>query len=141
MILSNQRAVFNRPDLGYNLNNKQKCVNNFFKKYAEVRTSTCYCYDKIGHKSYECNLWKYHKVSSLEGKVKQVQVPKGTKVKSLGLSKKSQIPKLTQFHFTCRCVLRPRTQGGGTQIVATQVTCWVIRNNLSAQSLWMKVKW
>ena len=94
MILNSQRVVFNHAGLGYNPNNKQNCVNNFLKKSTKVRTSTCYCCSKIGYKSYECNLRKHHKVSNLRSKVKQVWVPKGTKVESLGLSKKSWISKL-----------------------------------------------
>ena len=69
-ILNSQRTVLNRASLGYNPNNKQKCVNNFFKKSAEVRASTCYCYGKIGHKSYECNIRKNHRVSNLGSNVK-----------------------------------------------------------------------
>ena len=95
IILNSQQTMFNRAGLGYNLNNKQKCVNNFFRKTIKIRTSTCYCCDKIGHKSYECNLRKHHKVSSLRSKIKHVWVPKETKVESLELSKKSWISKLT----------------------------------------------
>ena len=95
MILNSQRAVFNRARLGYNPNNKQKCVNNFFKKSTKIKISTCYCCGKIGHKSYECNLKKNHRVNNLGSKLKQVWVPKETKVENLGLSKKSWMPKLT----------------------------------------------
>ena len=38
MILNSQWTVFNRIGLGYNLNNKKKCVNNFFKKFATAKT-------------------------------------------------------------------------------------------------------
>ena len=62
MIPKSQWAVFNHAGLGYNLNNKQKYVNGFLKKSTKTRTSTCYCCGKIGHKSYECNLRKNHKV-------------------------------------------------------------------------------
>ena len=68
MILNSQWAVFNRADLGYNPNDKQKCVNNFFVKSIEVRTSIYHCCGKTGHKSYECNFRKHHKVSSLTSK-------------------------------------------------------------------------
>ena len=95
MILNSQRGMFNCADLGYEPNDKEKYVNNFLKKSAKTRTSTCYCCSKTGHKSYECNLKKNHKVTNLGSKVKQVWVPKRTKVESLGLSKKSGILKLT----------------------------------------------
>ena len=97
MILNSQQTVFDHAGLGYNPNNNQKCVNNFLKKSASVesRISTCYCCGKTYHKSYECNLRKNHRVTNLESKVKQVWVPKRTKVKNLGLSKKSWIPKVT----------------------------------------------
>ena len=101
MILNSQWAVFNHVGLGYNPNNKQKYVNNFLKKSAsaETRISTYYYCGKTGHKSYKCNLRKIprknHRVTNLGSKVKQVWVPKRTKVESLGLSKKSWILKLT----------------------------------------------
>ena len=91
MLLKDQRAVFNHAGLGYYPNNKHKCTNNIFSKstFAKTRISTCYYYGKIGHKFYECNLRKTprqnHRVTNLRNKVKQVWIPKKTKVERLGL--------------------------------------------------------
>ena len=98
MILNSQRAVFNKAGLGYNPNQKQKLVKNFFRKVEEPKSFTCHCCNKSGHKSYECSLRKISNTiitNRLGLKTKQIWVQKGTNVETLRTSKKIWIPKLT----------------------------------------------
>ena len=69
LLLSNQRAVFDKADLGYKTRKKQKYFKNFFIPASS--SITCYSCGRLGHKSYQC----LHKNSSSFGKV---WVPKGT---------------------------------------------------------------
>ena len=98
IILNSQRVVFSKARLGYNPNQKQKLVKNFFRKVEESKSFTCYYCNKSGHKSYECSLRRISNTiitNRLGVKTKHIWVPKGTKVETLRTSKKIWIPKLT----------------------------------------------
>ena len=79
MILKNQKAVFNKAGLGYRSYDKQKPINNLYRKSSK-KNMTCFHCAKIGYKSYICK--------SKNTKVKQVWIikdsintnPKGPKI-------------------------------------------------------------
>ena len=78
-MIKNQRAVFDKTGLGYRCYDKQKSINNLYKKSSK-ENMTCFHYGKVGHKSYICK--------TKNTKMKQVWVikdsintnPKGPKI-------------------------------------------------------------
>ena len=68
-MIKNQRAVFDKAGLGYRCYDKQKTINNLYKKSSKENI-TYFHYGKVGHRAYTC------KTNNL--KVKQVWIIKGT---------------------------------------------------------------
>ena len=62
-MIKNQRAIFDKVELGYRCYDKQKTINNLYKKSSKENITCFYC-GKVGHMSYTC------KTNNL--KVKQV---------------------------------------------------------------------
>ena len=85
-MIKNQRAVFDKAGLGYRYYDKQKIINNLYKKSSK-KYITYFHYEKVGHRSYTCK--------TNNSKVKQVWIfneihnsnPKGPKI--------AWIPKIT----------------------------------------------
>ncbi len=98
LILSNQRAVFNKAGLGYKTNKQQKYLKNFFVKAKDVKTEkpTCFHCGKTGHKVYSCIQRKIqtNKSTFVRGKnITKVWVPKGTNYTNQEGPKKTWVPK------------------------------------------------
>ena len=84
MMLKDQQAIFNKAWLGCKTYQKQKSINNIYKKLS-YDNLVCFCCDKLGHKSYTCNMRK---------------CPNSIRIKQVWIIKKSlldkvEIPKVT----------------------------------------------
>ena len=91
MILDNQKAIYDKIDLGYNPLEKQKLLKNIFtnsscNKFLNITYFKC---GKVGHKSYTCFSNK-----SENSNVKKIWVPKGTTLTNQKGSKKAWVPKV-----------------------------------------------
>ena len=75
MILSNQRTIFNKAGLGFNLHKRQKLLKNFFVKSLSNTSSNVsyHYYGRLGHKAYLCNFRKLN-----DNKIKMIWIPKET---------------------------------------------------------------
>ena len=76
MILNNQKAIYDKTEICYNSNKKQKFLKNLYTHSTSSYSSsniTCFCCSKLGHKAYACNSRQIN-----ENLVKKVWVPKGT---------------------------------------------------------------
>ena len=148
MLLRDQRAIFNHVGLGYKPLHKQRTVENLFIKFIpeKQKSIACYYYGKIGHKSYMCNnkpktnqvrveTRVKNSVPSATKKVTQVLVPRGTNARYIVVSKKSQISKLTQLSYICKCIMQSRILEDGIETKAAQDICVGIRVNSSPSSL------
>ena len=63
MLLNKQRAIFDKAGFGFKPQKKQKLLKNLFVKASTNPTSnvSCYCCEKIDHKSYTCDFKKLNK--------------------------------------------------------------------------------
>ena len=52
-MIKKQRAVFDKTGLGYRCYDKQKTINNLYKKSSKENI-TCFQCGKVGHRSYTC---------------------------------------------------------------------------------------
>ena len=91
MILDNQKAIYDKAGLGYNLLKKQKLLKNIFvnsscNKFSNIIYFKC---DKVGHKSYA-----YFSDKSKNSNVKKIWVLKGTTVTNQKGFKKVWVPKV-----------------------------------------------
>ena len=88
MILDNQKAVYDKAGLGYNLLKKQKFLKNIYVNYSSNKSTniTCFKCGRIGHKSYTC-------LKSANTTIKKIWVPKGTILTNLKGPKKAWVPK------------------------------------------------
>ena len=96
MILTSQKIVFLKVGLGFNPNNKQKFLKNFFtSSYSNATINiTYFYYGRVRHKTYLCNFRK------LNGRlVRKVQGPKKILVINPKGSKKASIPKMLFDYF------------------------------------------
>ena len=60
MLLNEQKVLFNKTELGFKSQMKQKLLKNFFVRASSNHISNIlyFCYEKIGHKSYTCDFKK-----------------------------------------------------------------------------------
>ena len=85
-MIKNQRAIFDKIGLGYRCYDKQKTINNLYKKSSKENITYFHC-GKVGHRSYTCK--------TNNSKVKQVWVTKGIHNSNPKGSKIAWIPKST----------------------------------------------
>ena len=91
-MLNSQKEVYDKTDLDYKPNNKQKLLKNFSTSPSTYSTShiTCFSNGRRGHKAFACNSRKTN------GKtIKKIWVTKETIVTNPKRSKKTWIPKKT----------------------------------------------
>ena len=89
LILNNQKGIFDKAGLGFNPNNKQKFLKNFFTPVSNsLSHASCFKCGKLGHKAYTCK----SRMSNAKS-LKKVWVPKGTKITNLQGPKKAWVPK------------------------------------------------
>ena len=84
MMLKSQRAIFDKAGLGYKSYYKQKSINTLYKKSSSDNI-VCFCYGKLGHKSYTYNM--RNRLNS--SKIKQIWVAKNP------IFDKAEQPKVT----------------------------------------------
>ena len=85
-MIKNQRDVFDNVELGYKCYDKQKIINNLYRKYSKENI-TCFHYGKVGHR-----LYTYKTNNS---KVKQVWIIKETYISNPRGPKIDWVPKST----------------------------------------------
>ena len=88
MMLKSQRAIFDKAGLGYKSYYKQKSINTLYKKPSSENI-ICFCYGKLGHKSYTCNMRNRPNSS----KIKQIWVVKNPISDKVERSKVTWVPK------------------------------------------------
>ena len=88
MILKNQRAIFDKAGLGYKSYYKQKSINTLYKKSSSDNI-VCFCCDKLGHKTYTCNMRK----SPNSIKIKQVWIVRKPLIDKVERPKVTWVPK------------------------------------------------
>ena len=90
MMIKNQQAIFDKARLGYKSYYKKKYINNLYKKSSKDNI-VYFCYGKLGHKTYSCNIRKSPHLI----KTKQVWIVKKSLVDKIERPKMTGIPNQT----------------------------------------------
>ena len=88
MILETQQTVFDKAGLGYRNSYKRKIAENVYKK-SSYENLICFCYGKLGHKAYTCNLRRTSNIN----KKKIIWIVKGSRLTNHEEPKKAWTPK------------------------------------------------